>query len=265
MSLDNLLWFVYIAVEAALVGLLAYRRVWRLLPLFLVYCIWDLLSNVISYAVARVLHPGYSGYLTTYLAQTIIDSALQFGVMVELTWSVLRPIRSSLSRSTLVVIGAVILALGAALWPLAAFSNLAHYTFELRIVLHLQRTVSMLRILLFLLLAVCSQLLSIGWRDRELQVATGLGFYSLVSLTISMVEPHLSTSAQYVHLNQLAIGSFLCSLLYWIVSFAQKEAERRAFTPQMQNMLLAVAGAARTTRVALEDSHGDKARKQEKR
>ena len=42
----------------------------------------------------------------------------------------------------------------------------------------LQHTVSILRILFFLVLAGGSQLLSIGWRDRELQVATGLGFYS---------------------------------------------------------------------------------------
>ena len=35
-------------------------------------------------------------------------------------------------------------------------------------------------------------------------------------------------------------------------------AERREFTPQMQSMLLAVAGAARNTRIALDDSSNDK-------
>jgi hypothetical protein len=108
-------------------------------------------------------------------------------------------------------------------------------------------------------------LLSIGWRDRELQVATGLGFYSLVNVAISILQARQSTRLQYVHLEQFVVAGFLVSLIFWLVSFAQKEAERREFTPQMQSMLLAVAGAARSTRVALEDSHGDKARKQEKR
>ncbi len=50
------------------------------------------------------------------------------------------------------------------------------------------------------------------------------------------------------------MASFLCSLIYWVFSFAQKQAERREFTPQMQNMLLAVAGVARADRAALAES-----------
>jgi hypothetical protein len=122
------------------------------------------------------------------------------------------------------------------------------------LLVHLQQTTSILRILLFLGMAGCSQLLSIGWRDRELQVATGLGVYSLVSVGVTMIQTHQSTGAhgsQYAHLNQFVVGSFLCSLLYWVFSFAQKEAERREFTPQMQNLLLAVAGVARAERTAL--------------
>ena len=262
MTIDSMLWCSCVITLTGVIALLLYRHVWRILPIFCAYCIWDLLSNIAVYAI-HYFHP--SGYLPAYLTQTILDSVIEFCVVVELTWAVLRPIRASLPRSTLVMIGVVFFALGAAIWPFAVYSNLAHYTFELRMVLHLQRTVSMLRILLFLLLAACSQWLSIGWRDRELQVVTGLGFMSLMSITVSVVQPHLTTSAQYVRLNQLVIGSFLCSLLYWVFSFAQKEAERRAFTPQMQSMLLAVAGVARSTRVALEHSSANKPRKHENR
>jgi hypothetical protein len=259
-NLDNTLWFAYIAVEAALVGLLAYRRVWRLLPLFFAYCIWDILSNVIGFVSTSFIHPSYSHYLTTYLTIEVIDATLQFGVLVELAWSVLRPIRSSLPRAALFVVAGVILALGAIIWPFVAFTSLAQYTHELRVLLDLGRTVSVLRILLFLILAGCSQLLSISWRDRELQVATGLGFFSLTTLAISMVQPHLTSSAQYVLLNQIEIGSFLCSLVYWIVSFSQKEAARQQFTPQMQRVLLAMAGTARSARITLEDSRASNPR-----
>jgi hypothetical protein len=61
------------------------------------------------------------------------------------------------------------------------------------------------------------------------------------------------------------VASYICSLLYWVFSFAQKEAERREFTPQMRSFLLAAAGAARTTRVALNDSRSDKPPKQDQR
>lgn len=255
MNLDNALSFAYFAVEAILVGVLAYRSVWRPLPLVFAYCIWDIVSNLISLVIAHFFHAGYARY---YVAQAAIDSILMFGVLVEVAWSVLRPIRPSLPRSALVVVAALILVLGAIIWPFSAFANLAHSSIELRVVLHLQRTASILRVVLFLLLAGFSQLLSLSWRDRELQVATGLGFYSLVSIAVSFVQPHLSTPAQYTLLNQLAIASFLSCLFYWVVSFAQKEAERREFTPQMENFLLAMAGSARSTRIALADSRASK-------
>jgi hypothetical protein len=108
--------------------------------------------------------------------------------------------------------------------------------------------------LFFLMLAGCSQWLSIGWRDRELQVATGLGFYSLASLGEAMLQTHQTSAAESARLNQALIASFIVAMLYWVFSFAQKEAERREFTPQMQNLLLAMAGVARADRAALTNS-----------
>jgi hypothetical protein len=251
MSLNSALWLAGIVTEAAVLGLLLYRRVWRLLPVFCVYCAWDIVSNVGAYA-GNHFFPG--SYLKTYLVETAVDSALQFAVLVELAWSVLRPLRASLPRKSLVVVGVLILAVGAAIWPFAGNPGLAQFSKEIQLILQLQQTVSILRILFFLLLAGCSHLLSIGLRDRELQVATGLGFYSLVSLVAAMLQTHQSTGLQYMHLNQIVVVSFLISLLYWVFSFAQKEAERREFTPQMQSFLLAVAGTARSARVAMTES-----------
>jgi len=252
MSLDNAIWLAGILTEAAVIGLLFYRRIWRTFPVFCSYLIWDILSNAGAYLISTY-RP--ASYFHAYFVETLVDSALQFCVLVELAWSVLRPIRSSLPRSAIVVIGVLLLLAGAVIWPFASFSGLAHYTSKVWLTLtQLQHTISILRILFFLLLAGGSQLLSIGWRDRELQVATGLGFYSLASVAISIVQTHQSTGPQYVRLEQFVVVSFLVSLVYWLVSLSQKEAERRAFTPQMQSLLLAVAGAAHSSRVALTES-----------
>ncbi len=252
MSLDNALWLAFVATEAAVIGLLLYRRAWRIFPVFSAYCVWDLLSTAGNYAVLRFFPAGYA---RVYLAEFVVDSALEFGVLVELTWSVLRPLRSSLPRGALVVIGALIVAIGAAIWPFAGIHELASLTPVMRNLVRVQQTVSILRILFFLALAGCSQLLSIGWRDRELQIATGLGIYSIVSLTVAVLQTHQVLGPQFRHLQQVAVvGSICFPLLYWVFAFAQQEAERREFTPQMQNFLLAVAGYARVTRVALTDS-----------
>jgi hypothetical protein len=257
MGPDKTIWLAGILIEAAVVGLVFYKRIWRLLPLFCVYLVWDLLSNIVGFA-SDLHHSAFTNYLTIYFVETVIDSVLQFGVLVEVAWSVLRPIRSSLPRYTLVFVAALILAVGASVWPFVSMTPaLAHYVGyagRVQLVLHLQQTVAILRILFFLALAGCSQLLSIGWRDRELQVATGLGVYSLVSLAVVVLEAHQTSAQNYKTLQHYVIGAFICSLLYWVFSFVQKEAERREFTPQMQSFLLAMAGAARANRTALADS-----------
>jgi hypothetical protein len=250
-NLDATLQIAGIAAEAAVAGLLLYRRAWRILPFFCAYSIWTPLDGALAYLV---FHRFPSAYLTTYLSEEGLDSALQFCILVELAWSVLRPLRSSLPRRTVWVIGILIAAAGAAIWPFTDSSTFAHFPQEWHLLVRLQQSVSILRVLFFLLLAGCSQLLSIGWRDRELQVATGLGFYSLISLTATVLHSHQAAGAQSRMLDQFLVASYICSLLYWVVCFAQKAAERREFSPQMQSMLLAVAGAARTTRIALGDS-----------
>jgi hypothetical protein len=159
----------------------------------------------------------------------------------------------------------LVVALGAAIWPFAVIPGFNNWPPEWHLLIRLQQTASILRVLFFLALAGCSQLLSIGWRDRELQVATGLGFYSMVSLAVAMLHTHLAMGAQYTHLNQVVVASYLCSLLYWVFSFATKEAERRELSPQMQSLLLSVAGTARTARIALADSVATRKRKQGER
>jgi hypothetical protein len=124
-----------------------------------------------------------------------------------------------------------------------------------------QQTIAILRVVIFMGLAGFSQLLSIGWRNRELQIASGLGFYSMFSLAITLIHSHQSVGSYYQLVDRLGVASYVCSLVYWIVSFSQKEVERQEFTPQMRNFLLTVSGAAHSTRVALGDSGMVKPRK----
>ncbi len=265
MSLDNAIWLAGILTEATLLGLLSYKRFWRTFPAFFTYCAWDLCSNIAYYVISRNYPHSYRIYLTAYFSETAIDALLQFGVLVELTWAVLRPLRASLSRLALVPIGVFILVAGAVIWPFAALHGTTHMPREFQLLMQLQQTVTILRVGFFLVLAGCSQWLSVGWRDRELQVVTGLGFYSIISLGVAMLNTHQTTRFQYLNLNEIVICSYIFSLIYWLYSFAHQEVARREFTPQMERLLLAVAGAAHTTRVSLTDSQARTPRKRDQR
>jgi len=262
MSIDISIWLACLVAQVMVLGLLFYRRIWRTLPVFCAYCIWDVVGNIAVYFVGR--YNSDAVYFKAYFTQSIIDTALLFCVLVEVAWSVLRPIRASLPRSAMVLVGVLILVAGAAIWPFTALPGLVHATTKTGLLFtQMEQTTSILRVLFFLLLAGGSQLLSIGWRDRELQVATGLGLYSIVSLTVAVLETHQTNASQYQNLVRAATAGYFCCLAYWVVSFAQKEAERREFTPQMRSFLLAAAGAARSTRVTMTNSRDDKPGKQD--
>jgi hypothetical protein len=237
--------------ETILVAVLIYRRAWRSFPFFFVYTLECLAGGLLYFTVLRYW-PQQA--LHTYFYENVLDGALQFCVLVELTWSIFRPYRKTLPPATAFVLGTLIAIAGMAIWPFAEKSAFAHLPQQWQLLGRLQQTDSILRVLFFLALAGCSQLLSIGWKDRELQVATGLGFYSLISLTVTMVQSHQVAGPQYRMFDQLLGASYICSLFYWVYSFAQQEAKRREFSPQMQSVLLAVAGAARSMRVTVTDS-----------
>jgi hypothetical protein len=257
MSLDTALWIAGVASETAVLGLLLYRRIWRTLPIFSAFCLWSLLSD----AGLFFFRSAPNSYFTAYLTAAIVDSVLEFCVLIELAWSVLRPLRRSMPRGAFAVVGILVLGVAAAIWPFANIPGFGSLPPQWHVLMRTQQTASILRIVFFLTLSGCSQLLSISWRNRELQVATGLGFYSLVGLAVAMVHTHQTSSSQYSHLAQVEVAGYICSLLYWVWCFVQQEAERREFTPQMQNLLLAMAGTAKTTRAALVDHAEAKMRK----
>jgi hypothetical protein len=248
-SLDTALLFAGIALEAGAIFVLFRQKITRILPVFSIYLIFSLLNDLGMLLIQKHF-PGL--YQSAFTVELPLDSVLQFGVLVELAWSVLKPFRSSLPRGALLAIAVLILIAAAAVWPITG-ATVLHYPAHWRMLMRMEQTFSILRIIFFLALAGLSQLLAIGWRNRELQVATGLGIYSIASMGAAILHTHAAFVAQFNAIENLAAASYICSLIYWISSFLRKEAPRQEFSPQMQTFLLTVAGAARTNRMAIDD------------
>lgn len=250
MTLDRALLIAGIAAEIAFLALITRKRVYRFLPLFFIYLAWGVTSDCIMFALQSM---DYLHYIKLYVAEVSIDSAIQYAVLVELTWSVLRRIGISFTRWTLIGVIAGLLALGALIWPFSDAAGFAGFTPLSHFVFRLQASISMLRILLFLLIAGGSHVLSLGWRDRELQVATGLGAYSLASLIGAILHAHQPVGADYHLVDQLVSASYALVLLYWIVCFSLAK-RRRDFPPHMEGVLSALAKSAHAQREALSSS-----------
>ena len=261
MSSDSIMTVALVAGEVLVLAPIVRRRIWRVLPVFSAYLVWALLSDLAGLYFQR---PGSTfKYLTFYKLEMIVDSVLMFTVLVELAWSVLRPVRSTLPRGTLVALAVLIAVTGLLVWPLAGMVVSPQMSPEGATIFHLLDTFAILRIVCFLVMASFSQLLSIGWRDRELQIATGLGFYSIVSLLVTLLNSHQASTAQ-IHLLDYAVSvSYLCTLAYWTLSFFGKEYQRQEFSPQMQQLLVLMSGGARSGSIALTDLPSDRLRKKD--
>ena len=253
LNLDTVLWLMGVPVEIAVIILCLRAKVFRITPVFCWYLVWCLLNDVLFYFLNKYFS---QNYFRIYVVEMVLDSIFQFAVLVELGWAVLRPMRASLPRHSILILALLFAAAGAVIWPISAHMIQAGDLTKSGVqFVHAQQTIAVLRVVIFLALAGFSQLLSIGWRNRELQIATGLGFYSMCSLAITVIHTHqLATGRPYRILDQVGVASYICSLVYWIFSFSQQEQERQEFTPQMQGFLLAVTGAARGTRMALAES-----------
>jgi len=265
--LETALQYAGFVAEAVIIALLLFRRIHRKLPVFFCYAIWSLIADVGCYLLIR---RSPDSAVRIYLNSTIIDSIFMFCVLIEVSMSVLKPARSLLPRWAILAIAGLVLLCSVAAWHFIKFSGWDVLTPEYAKLVHLQITVSAMRILYFLLLASFGQLLAIGWRDRELQIATGFGIFALGSLSVSMlhVNQGLGTpdlAHQYHMVDLLGVVSYLCCLAYWGVCFAQEVPERREFTPQMQRFLVAVAGNAHATRMAMADSSESEAERRSRR
>ena len=192
--------------------------------------------------------------LYPFEVEAYFDSIFQYLVLVELAWSILRPIQRLLPKWSLLGISIVVAVAFVMAWPVSAIRETSEVPRNLLVALHAQRSFAILRILFFISLACCSRFLQIGLQDRELQVATGLGFYSVVSLAGTMVHSYQSYGRLYFYV-EVAIGySYFLSLLYWCYSFAQQDAARREMTPEMRRILLGIADALRNQRERLSQS-----------
>ena len=173
-----------LVAEIALFVVLIVRRQYKVFPVFTFYIAFSVLNDI---GMAR------SWSLPDPVARSVafgllpLQYLLELGVLFEIAWHVLRPVHASLpARHMHVFIGAVALALIGGILLAWHLDNTGNKVAGLKVPLDL--TVGLLRMMIFVATAGFAQLLGIGWKNKVLQLATALSFYSAVDLIVSLVE-----------------------------------------------------------------------------
>jgi hypothetical protein len=244
-ALNATLGLLGIVVEIVLLAALVVRRQYKIFPVFTSYIAFNLLYDVGLGALALA----YSPHIARVLALGLLplQYLIELGVLLEIAWNVLRPVRTSLPPGSMrVFVGSVALALLCGTLLAWHLENTGNKVEDFRGPLDL--TVGLLRMLIFVVTAGFAQLLGIGWKNKVLQLATALSFYSVVDLIVSLVQRYSGSSN---NLDEVRGVAYVLELGFLVWVFTTKEVRRREFSPQMEQFLVTLAGRAKLARTAL--------------
>ena len=231
--------------EASLFVLLIWRRHYRTFPIFTVSVGINTVTDLgLGILISSSHNPSVAAVT---LITVLLTYALELGVLLEIIWNVINPVHVSLPRGVLkAFIATMLLTLTVVAFLAWHYDSLNGRVNELRNPLDL--TFGVLRMLIFALTASFAQMLGIGWKNKVLQLATALSFYSAVDLLVSLAE---RISGRYNSLEQIHGIAYALELGFLVYAFTTKDVERREFSPQMEQFLVTLAGRAKLARTAL--------------
>jgi hypothetical protein len=245
--LDTVLWGAGFFAEMLLAGILIAKKTYRTFPLFTVWVLLNILSDLISYFFIRTAN-GQTFAIVDF-TQFLLLFVIELSVLGEIAVNVIRPARGGLTNQLLLVLLLAVLAVGVGGFLFAAHANTATFAHP-RAVFVVNSSVAILQLLTFLLIAGFAQLLGLGWKNRTLQIASGLAFYAAVSLIATSLQNNLHGGPDYYtdyhSLSQFIVAGSICSLYYWCFAFVRKEAPRKEFSPQMAQFLVSITGSTKT-------------------
>jgi hypothetical protein len=212
MTLDNTILVGGGVLLAILLVLVARKQFYRSLPFFFFYQVWCLSSTALA-GLAASLSAGE--YFRLYLASSVMDALFQLSVLYEVMRTVAvhnRIVPPTWRLFALLLIPEALLLRSLSSWPVP------EETTDLGILyVRIQQTLPILLLAFLLSVIFWSRFRSLHWTNPALHIASGLGFYFLVCLTVAIVHTHQSRDFGYHLADELQAGSYVGVLVYWIL------------------------------------------------
>jgi hypothetical protein len=213
-SIDIFLMLGLSGLEALLIAVLVWKRVYRSLPFFFCWILYSLLSTA---AMSLALGSSRDEYIRYVVAQLALDAAIQFAVVIESFDDALRFNRSTPPSGSMAVVSVSLTSM--VLWALVHGSAPQYTTVWELIYLNLRQVLSVLWVAVFLTLASMSRLKRLRWPERELRIVSGMGFVALVSFAVMILHTHRIALPFWHRLDQAMVASYFGVMAYWLLIF----------------------------------------------
>ncbi len=190
------------------------RRIYRELPCFFAYALFELFKFVPLFVLYS--KPGAGRlYLYGFSATLMVSIALRFGVIDEVSKNLFRDSASLkvAARRALQGVTGLLLMVGVLLGIYAPGENTARWIAGLSVV---NRGAALVQCGLLLSLLLFSRFLGVAWRRAAFGVTLGFGVLTSVDLATSALRAQFTGRAVMEFSNLVVTGTYLICVLIWI-------------------------------------------------
>lgn len=228
------LWIAGFAGHLALLFVLMAKGRWRAFPIFTAIIGFSAFRTILLYFMYRYSSEG--AYAIVYGSADLIDLALQVALVFEIARIVLKPTGTWIRDAYLSFV----------IWGVFGGVIAAVLTFAVnpKVPDHLDGWIETGHFFAILLLAelfasmmVTSSRLGLVWRNHVMGLGQGLTLWAIVSLIVETFRSYYGEDWHAVTLDHIRMVSYLCAILYWMITFWISEPERRTLSPEMQEYL----------------------------
>jgi len=207
------LWFAHPVLQAGLVGILLWRKLYRTFPVFFSYVAFQIVVFGSLFPLRNDRF--YTAFYYTYWGTTAVSAIVGFFVIHELFQDVFRPYH------TLRDLGSVLFKWAALVMLLVAgvvAASTASATDEpLRTgIMTLQRSVRVVQCGLILFLLVFSRYLGTNWRQKSFGIALGFGAFASVELALVALNAATDSVFNQTLSTFLNLATYDVTILTWI-------------------------------------------------
>jgi hypothetical protein len=238
MNLSALDWILVVATSlgnTALFAALIIKHRWRNFPVFTAYMGFETVLGPVLYALVQ--YGSWRWYARVYWSSSLIEFALQLGIVFEIARIVLRPTGTWVrdARKQFILWGAVGILFAAALPYLV--SPPAPFLLD-RL---------MVRGFLFTSLVICeliavvtrtSKSLGLGWRNHVMALGNGWTAWAVVAIMVDGLHSYFGAQRYFSQLDHMKMLAYLAALGYWVVQFWLEEPARQPISPQLREYIL---------------------------
>jgi hypothetical protein len=238
-AIDLVLWGAGFLGNAVLFAILMVRHRWREFSAFTAYIGFQATWSLVLYAAyqygSRVL------YARVYWSATLLDFALQLGVIWEIARIVMRPTGSWVrdARRQFILGGVAGLLLAAALsWMISPPAATLLDCLTVRGSFF----TSLVICELFVVILLTSKRLGLGYRNHVFALVLGWSGWVMAAMLVDLLHGYYGTRLYYDALSDGRKFAYLAALGYWMHQFWKEEPARREISPELRAYILSLHG-----------------------